>query len=51
LSQLRPHTLDDIKGFFVDYNKLHNKQFQVLGEHGPKRATKLIRRGESAYRR
>jgi inorganic pyrophosphatase len=51
LSQLRPHTLDDIEAFFVDYNKLHDKQFQVLGKHGPKRATKLIRKGESAYRR
>jgi inorganic pyrophosphatase len=51
LSQLRPHTMNDIKAFFVDYNKLHDKQFQVLGEHGPKRATKLVEKGESAYRK
>jgi inorganic pyrophosphatase len=50
LAQLRSHTLDDIKAFFVDYNKLHDKQFQVLADHGPKRASRLIRRGESAYR-
>ena len=49
LSQLQPHTLSDIKGFFVDYNKLHDKQFQVLAEHGAKRASRLVDKGESAY--
>jgi inorganic pyrophosphatase len=49
LTQLRPHTLDDIKGFFVDYNKLHDKRFEVIGEHGPKRAAKLVAKGEAAY--
>ena len=29
LEQLRPHTVDDIRGFFEDYNRLHDKQFQV----------------------
>jgi inorganic pyrophosphatase len=51
LEQLRPHTLDDIKAFFVDYNKLHDKQFQILGEHGPRRAGKLVRKGISAYQK
>jgi inorganic pyrophosphatase len=50
LAQLRPHTLDDVKGFFVDYNRLHDKKFEVTGEHGPKRAQKCAARGESAYR-
>jgi inorganic pyrophosphatase len=49
LAQLRPHTLDDIKAFFVDYNELHDKQFDVLGEHGPKRAVKRVAKGEVAY--
>jgi inorganic pyrophosphatase len=49
LAQLRPHTLDGIKGFFVDYNKLHDKKFEVLGEHGPNRAAKCVSRGQSAY--
>lgn len=49
LAQLRPHTLDDIKGFFVDYNQLHDKKIDVLGEHGPKRAVKLVTKGEAAY--
>lgn len=49
LSQLRPHTLDDIEGFFVDYNKLHDKKFEVLGKHGPNRAARCLARGEAAY--
>jgi inorganic pyrophosphatase len=51
LVQLRPHTLDDIKAFFVDYNELHDKKFDVIGEHGPKRAVKLVTKGETAYRK
>jgi inorganic pyrophosphatase len=49
LQQLRPHTLDDIKAFFIDYNRLHDKRFEVGGEHGPGRAAKLVKKGESAY--
>jgi inorganic pyrophosphatase len=49
LAQLRPHTLDDIKGFFVDYNRLHDKKFEVRGEHGPNRAAKCVTQGEAAY--
>ena len=46
---LRPHTLDDIKGFFVDYNRLHDKRFEIRGEHGPTRAAKLVKKGVAAY--
>jgi inorganic pyrophosphatase len=49
LHQLRPHTLDDIKGFFVDYNRLHDKRFEISGEHGPIRAAKLVKKGAAAY--
>jgi inorganic pyrophosphatase len=49
LSQLRPHVLDDIKGFFVDYNRLHGKRFEISGEHGPSRAAKLVKEGAAAY--
>ena len=51
LAQLRAHTLDDIKAFFVDYNRLHDKKFEVRGEHGPNRAVKCVTRGEAAYRK
>ncbi len=50
LDQLRPHTLDDITAFFIDYNKLHDKKFEPLGTHGPRRGAKLVKRGEGAYK-
>ena len=49
LGQLPPHTLEDIKGFFIDYNRLHDKKFEVLGEHGRSRAAKCVAKGETAY--
>jgi inorganic pyrophosphatase len=51
LAQLRAHTLDDLKAFFVDYNRLHGKKFEVRGEHGPNRAAKCVLQGEAAYRK
>jgi inorganic pyrophosphatase len=51
LQQLRPHTLDDIKAFFEDYNRLHDKRFEVLDQHGPQRAEKLIAQGAALYRK
>lgn len=51
LDQLRPHTLDDIKGFFVEYNKLHGKRFEVKGTHGAGRAAKLVKKGVAAYKK
>lgn len=51
LAELRPHTLDDIKAFFVDYNKLHDKKFEPVAEHGPRRATKIVKQGMAAHRK
>jgi inorganic pyrophosphatase len=50
LDQLQPNTLRDIKAFFEDYNDLHGKKFKPLGDHGPRRARKLVDRGMSAFR-
>src|SRR5437016_3291604 len=38
LSDLRPHLLEEIKEFFVDYNKLRNRKFKADGETGPRKA-------------
>jgi inorganic pyrophosphatase len=51
LDQLRPHTLTDIKAFFVEYNKLHAKKFEPLGDYGPRRAGKLVKKGMDAFRK
>jgi inorganic pyrophosphatase len=50
LGQLRPHTMQDIKAFFLEYNKLDGKRFQIDGEHGPNRAAKLVKKGAAAYK-
>jgi inorganic pyrophosphatase len=50
LRQLRAHTLDDIAGFFEDYNRLHDKRFEVRGRHGPRRANKLVKQAAALYR-
>jgi hypothetical protein len=49
LAQLRPRALDDIKRFFFDYNQLHDKKFEVRGQHGPNRAAKCVSPGEAAF--
>jgi inorganic pyrophosphatase len=40
LKDLRPHLLEEIKGFFVDYNKLRNRKFKPQNEAGPRKVAK-----------
>jgi len=51
LSELRPHLLDEIKEFFVDYNRLRGSRFKPLGDCGPKKARKLIEAGIKLFQR
>ena len=37
--------VDEIEAFFVQYNRLEGKQFQLKGWHGPKRAASLLEAG------
>ncbi|HEY6578960.1 MAG TPA: inorganic diphosphatase [Rhizomicrobium sp.] len=47
LKDLRPHLVDEITSFFVDYNKLHGKKFKPIGAHGPHRALALVDEGRA----
>src|SRR5256885_11316301 len=38
LSDLRPHLLDEIKEFFVSYNKLRNRKFRATHDASPDRS-------------
>jgi inorganic pyrophosphatase len=49
LSDLRPHLLDEIKAFFVDYNKLRDRKFKPDGDAGPHKARALIKAGMKAF--
>ena len=51
LSDLRPHLLEEIKEFFVDYNKLRNRKFKADGDAGPRKARTLVEAGIKAFAR
>jgi inorganic pyrophosphatase len=45
LKELNPRVLDEIEGFFHQYNQMENKKFRSLKRCGPKSALKLIDEG------
>ena len=49
LDDLRPHLIDEIQAFFVDYNRLRGRKFKPLGEADPRRAKLLIEKGVALY--
>jgi inorganic pyrophosphatase len=49
LSDLRPHLIDEIKEFFVTYNKLRNRKFRPEDDAEPKKALKLVRQGMKKF--
>jgi inorganic pyrophosphatase len=51
LSQVNKSTIEQVEEFFITYNKSRGKKFRILGNHGPKRALKLLQQGIDAYER
>ena len=51
VADLPTHFVDDLTGFFSDYNKLHDKQFDCLGVSGPKKAHRLLKAAGDAYQK
>ena len=51
LADLRPHLVEEIKEFFVDYNKLRGRKFRPGKTVGPEKAEKLIKIGMKKFRR
>jgi inorganic pyrophosphatase len=49
LKQMSQSVLKQVEEFFVTYNKLHGKKFQVTGRGGPKRALGIIKEGIKAF--
>lgn len=45
LKDVNEHRRDEIAQFFVSYNRVRGKRFEVLDVHGPKRAEELARAG------
>ena len=51
LSDLRPHLLDEIKEFFVSYNKLRDRKFRTTHDASPDKARKLIEEGMKTFKK
>jgi inorganic pyrophosphatase len=50
LKDLRPHLTDEICAFFVDYNKIRNRDFEQLDLCGPKKAMKIVDDGMKLFK-
>jgi hypothetical protein len=51
MDDLRPHLVDEIKAFFIDYNRLRERKFKPLAESSPRKARKLIRAGMETFKK
>ena len=49
LEDLRPHLFDEIKAFFIDYNRLRGRKFKPLALSGPSESRRLIKSGMEAF--
>jgi inorganic pyrophosphatase len=50
LKDLRPHLTDEISAFFVDYNKIRDREFEQLDVCGPKKAMKVVDEGMKLFK-
>ena len=51
LDDLRPHMVDEIQEFFIDYNRMREREFRPLEICGAKKAHKLIKKASKALTR
>jgi inorganic pyrophosphatase len=51
LKDLRPHQLDEIKAFFIEYNRLHDKKFKPIGDRNAKCALALVETGMKMFKK
>ena len=51
LADLRPHLVEEIKAFFVEYNRLRGRKFKPLALSGRGKSRNLIELGMHAYKK
>jgi len=51
LEDLRPHLVDEIKEFFIDYSRLRGRKFKPLALIGPDNSRELIKSGMNAFKK
>lgn len=49
LDDLRPHLLEEIKGFFEEYNRMRSRKFKPKQDVGPRKARELVDAGAKAF--
>ncbi len=50
LDQVNGALLEQIEHFFISYNVIKDKVFEILGRYGPARAEKIVREGIDAFK-
>ncbi|EIM28381.1 inorganic pyrophosphatase [Microvirga lotononidis] len=50
IQDMNQQTLADVEAFFEAYNRLHGKDFRIKDHVDAKKAGKLLRKGQAAYR-
>ena len=43
--------IEEIKEFFVTYNKLRDRKFEAKGDAGPEKAGKLVKEGMKLFKK
>jgi inorganic pyrophosphatase len=51
LEDLRPHLVDEIKEFFIEYNRLRGRKFKPLAFSGPDKSRELIKSGMDVFKK
>jgi inorganic pyrophosphatase len=51
LGDLRPYLVEEIKAFFVQYNRLRDREFKPLRDGTPQEAMELVERGIAGFRK
>jgi inorganic pyrophosphatase len=51
LEGLRPHLVDEIKEFFIVYNRLRGRKFKPIALSGPGKSRELIKSGMNAFKK
>ncbi len=51
LTDLRPHLVEEIEGFFIEYNRLGKRKFRPLDACGPKKAMALVERSMTSFKK
>lgn len=51
LDDLNSNIIDEIEHFFISYNEMKGKRFEVLGRFGPDRAKRVVDEGIKIFRK